>query len=258
MFDKSGKPQKEWYCLVCRTTHKICYHCYKHSNIIDKTIMLQCCLECHIIPEDKIIPSTWKNKWLMDNPINIKYPSWIKNVIEILLLIIVRTDLLPNELWHKIFKNLNLNYIGRQYPNHSFIGYTPTSPLRSYCYKCKQWHYMEDGNILTILDNYPIEIAKKIMFVILFTNYYRVEHKMETISGNQFWTTTSGINSPTNQTKRITYKSYCDRDGWATDMVHPCIRSVIENNNFFYTNENDYKLTVNKYKQDILHFVNSL
>jgi len=206
----------------------------------------------------------------MDAPINIKYPSWIKNVIEILLLIIVRTDSLPNELWHEIFKKLNLNNIGRQYPNHSFIRYTaytygnkmyPRSySNRSYCEKCKQWHYMEDGNLLTILDNYPIEIAKKIMFIILFTNYYRVEHKMETISSNSsksVWTTTSGINPPTNQTKRITYKSYCDRDGWATDMVHPCIRSVIENNPFFYTNELEFEFINNKYKQDILHFVNS-
>ena len=96
------------------------------------------------------------------------------------------------------------------------------------------------------------------MFVILFTNYYRVEHKMETFPSNSFksvWTTTSGINPPTNQTKRITYKSYCCNDGWTTDMVHPCIRSVIENNPFFYTNELEFEFINNKYKQDILNFI---
>ena len=37
----------------------------------------------------------------------------------------------------------------------------------------QQFHYMEDGNLMSIIEKYPDDIAKKIVFLIIHNNIYR-------------------------------------------------------------------------------------
>ena len=166
------------YCLVCQKTHDLCIMCSVESNYIN-TMALQCCRKCHIINNPEPSNSNWKNKWLITTK-QVNYPSWIKEAIIAIFITFKKLNKydntsLPNELWNHIYYMMSLNNIGRKYPNHIFVNplYDFNHSYRSFCEKCNTFHYMEDGNIMSIIEKYPDDIAKKIVFLIIHNNIYR-------------------------------------------------------------------------------------
>ena len=166
------------YCLTCKIKHRICRNCNDIINTLSNNIIIQCCNHCLYIPYDiKITQELEWNKinsqYFFENRIN--YPSWKTNVIKTIFMIIIRLNTvdshyLPLELWIIILKYLKVKDIGREINNHSCN--RNESKTLTWCKKCKRWHKYEEGNILTIMENYKdnIEFIRQLLYLIFFTS----------------------------------------------------------------------------------------
>lgn len=167
------------YCLTCKIKHKVCSNCADIINTLTNNIIMQCCNHCHYIPVD--IKITRELKWnkMSSHFIfgkRIRYPSWQSNVIKTIFMIVLRLNknenplYLPLELWIIILKYLKVKDIGREIDNHS-CNRNQTQTL-TWCEKCKRWHKYEEGNILTIMENYKDnpEFIRQFLYLIFFTS----------------------------------------------------------------------------------------
>jgi hypothetical protein len=167
------------YCLTCKLTHKVCINCTDSINSLSNTIIFQCCNYCHYIPADIKIKRelAWHNmnsRYFFGK--HIRYPSWQSEVIKTLFMIVLRFDnpeeplYLPIELWITILKHLKVRDIGREIDNHSCN--RNHSQTLTWCKKCRRWHKYEEGNILTIMENYKdnLELMKQLLYLIFFTS----------------------------------------------------------------------------------------
>lgn len=252
------------FCVVCNNEHEICNFCKEKqnryirfseqltTNKLTENIVLQCCDNCHLTEQDKEMKSgsslkyityCWKNKYLLDAPYNVIYPSWIKSGILTLLLIMKRSidnkestiNFIPKEIWITIFKSINLNQIGRINPNHSSLfmeNYNKASQL-TYCELCKQFHYLDEGNILTVIEKYKHNqsLLYKIIFVMIYSDrnkYFCSFHKLELH-------------------ERVFIK---------INLSNPILRKIILTNNFNIIYLRDLSLLMKQYRDDIVRYVN--
>jgi hypothetical protein len=193
-----------YYCITCRKYHNTCKTCSKCVNCLNNThkYIFQCCDNCHKNTFKSSKTSIYnKNKFILETPLSIKYPRWKQHTLIYLFMLSKRY--LPVELWNKIFGYIRLSEIGRPYPYHSCIKNDDTTYTK--CYKCKKWHKYEEGNILTVMENYKEtpELAKQIIYIIcflsnvdVFKNYHVFNNKMikEYIYENNFYRSTRTFN----------------------------------------------------------------
>jgi hypothetical protein len=258
------------FCVVCNKEHKICTFCTEKqssyirfsekltTNKLTENIVLQCCDNCHITEQDKEMNSCsskkyitycWKNKYLLDNPHQIIYPSWIKKVLPILLLIMKRSidnkgnsvNFLPKEIWIKIFKSINLNQIGRINPNHSSLfmeNYNKSGKI-TYCDLCKEFHYLDEGNILTVMEKYKDNPS--MLYKIVFVMFYSTPNKYF------YYNIISRFNKHLDRVKIDIYK-----------IKNKIVQEYIKKNNYFELALNgELPILMKQYREDIVEYINN-
>ena len=250
----NDKTTQKFFCLVCKMKHSICFICRSNINLLNDSIVIQCCNKCHINKKDDSNNGQWKNKMLLSNNYKqLQYPTWIRSSIIALFICSNRMDItekyrLPPELWNYIYKCIRLNDVGRKYPFHNYIVnyYNRSNPKVNYCDKCSQYHYMEDGNILNVIEKYPKEIATKIVFLI----WYVTEDRHNKLGYKYF---------KVYNEKNITYdyKKFCEKTIIITENTDPKIIKFL-NENDINTNNYSYDGIKMIYKNIIIDYIKTL
>ena len=260
--------EHKFFCLVCYMSHHLCYICNNSHNLIDTTTALQCCNKCHKNKKDINNNGSWKNKILMTKKYKeIQYPSWIREALITFFMCSNHLDKeektsLPPEIWRYIYKLVRLNDVGREYPfhnnMHNYFNYYNRSIIKhSYCDMCRGWHYMEDGNILSIINTYPKEIAKKIVFLIWYSNearYEKLNYKYFKVYNEQSNQLPNVLGMNTN----YSYRKFCNKTEIIIDEnTHPEIVKFLNENDI---NTYNYSFDGTKviYTNNVIEYIKTL
>jgi len=259
--------EQKFFCLVCNRSHHLCYACNYSTNLIDNNA-LQCCNICHKNKNDINNNGSWKNKILMTkNYKEIQYPSWIRGALITFFMCSNHLDKeestsLPPEIWRYIYKLVRLNDVGREYPLHNnmhqYFNYCNSSNIKhSYCEMCRECHYMEDGNILSIINTYPTEISKKIIFLIWYSNndrYNKIGSKYFKVYNEQPNQLPNVLGMNTN----YSYRKFCEKTEIIIDENTDLEIVKFLNENDINTNNYSFDGTKVIYTNNVIEYIKTL